>query len=117
MIRVITEPEFLAAIRAALSGIDVDCVMGPGRSGAVASVYASHILRIPFIPYGSRVPDGFRLLIIDTASESGKTLRKAARRYPGSNVLAVYNEPPRVMFWYESEKPQRFRHERVLEMS
>jgi hypothetical protein len=120
--RIITEPEFAATIRdLLLSDRFVDCqfVTGPGRSGAVAAVYASHILRIPFVPF---VPFGtpascwtprHALLIIDTATESGKTLRKAARKYAGCCplVAAVFHEPPRVAFWYEATKPQRYRHE------
>ncbi len=113
MSRVISEPEFNTAIRNALNGVEADCVMGPGRSGAVAAVYASHILGIPFLPCGSSIPPNLqRLLIIDTATETGKTLRKMERRYPNAQVMAVYNEPPRVMFWYESGKPQHYRHEK-----
>lgn len=117
MSRLVSEAEFSVAIRTALNGMVADCVTGPGRSGAVAAVYASHILGIPFIPYGQRVPDNLpRLLIVDTATESGATLRKAVRKYnamhlPEPLVVAVYQEPPRVMFWYESGKPQRYRHE------
>lgn len=113
---VISEPDFARAIRAKLEGIEADCVMGPGRSGAVAAVYASHILGIPFIPCGQSVPANLpRLLIIDTATETGKTLRKMERRYPGAQVMAVYHEPPRVMFWYEAGKPQRYRHQQSKE--
>lgn len=117
MCRVVSEAEFSVAIRAALNGVEADCVTGPGRSGAVAAVYASHILGIPFIPYGQRIPENLpRLLIVDTATESGATLRKAVRKYnalylPEPLVVAVYQEPPRVMFWYESGKPQHYRHE------
>lgn len=57
-------------------------VTGPGRSGAIASVYASHFLKIPFIPYGTVLPkDKFGLLIVDTAMNSGRTLRKAVKKY------------------------------------
>ena len=48
--RIVSEGEFSKAIKDKLSGIDCDCVTGPGRSGAIASVYASHILKIPFLP-------------------------------------------------------------------
>ncbi|WP_336057351.1 hypothetical protein [Nitratireductor sp. CH_MIT9313-5] len=118
MNRVVTEIEFrLRLQRLLLQGdfAEVGCVTGPGRSGAVAAVYASHILRVPFIPFGSPAPDHLgRLLIVDTATQTGKTIRKAARRYRENNplTLAAYQEPPRVMFWYEGRKPQSFRHER-----
>lgn len=95
---------------------DVGAVTGPGRSGAVAAVYASHMLGVPFIPYGQKHPDHLgRLLIVDTARESGATLRKAERKYQGTTplVIAAYEEPPRVVFWYEARKPQRYRHEAV----
>lgn len=113
--RIVSEQEFKEAILAMLSDLPaVGSVTGPGRSGAVAAVYASHILGVPFIPYGQKAPLHLgRLLIIDTATESGATLRKASLRYEGATplVVAVYNEPPRVAFWYEAEKPQAFRHE------
>lgn len=117
--RVVTEEEFANAFAGALDDtVDAalcGCVTGPGRSGAVAAVYASHRLGIPFIPYGQAIPNGWRVLIVDTASESGKTLRKAARRYEAADPVVVfaYCEPPRVMFWYEATKPQRFKHERA----
>lgn len=116
--RVVTEAEFHASISQKLSagtdGVDIGSVTGPGRSGAVAAVYASHLLGVPFIPYGSQCPTHLgRLLIVDTAMESGATLRKAGRRYAYANplVIACYHEPPRVAFWYEAGKPQRYRHE------
>ena len=50
--RVVAEAEFAGVLRLKLLGVQAGAVVGPGRSGAVASVYASHILGIPFIPYG-----------------------------------------------------------------
>ncbi|MFA9261863.1 MAG: hypothetical protein ACEQSB_00690 [Undibacterium sp.] len=96
--------------------LGVDCVTGPGRSGAIASVYASHILGVPFLAFGVDIPPNFvKPMIIDTARESGKTLRKAARKYAKHNpiVMVCYEEPPRVTFWYEAMKPQRYIHERI----
>lgn len=97
-------------------GLDnIGSVTGPGRSGAVAAVYASHILGVPFIPYGATAPTHLgRLLIIDTARASGATLRKAERRYRDADpfVMVAFEEPPRVAFWYEAPEPQRRRHER-----
>jgi hypothetical protein len=120
MMKVVSEDEFAVAIRRFLESgsllAQVGAVTGPGRSGAIAAVYASHILRVPFIPYGSPWTEGRgRILVIDTAMESGATLRKAERRYKIYQpiVCAVYQEPPRVAFWYEAAKPQRYRHERA----
>ena len=116
--RLITEHEFSIRMHEILKdeeAIKCACVTGPGRSGAIASVYASHILGIPFFPYGCFPPESLgRLLIVDTASESGKTIRKAHKRYKDFNpaVWIGYQEPPRVYFWYESGKPQRYKHER-----
>lgn len=91
-----------------LAGVEVDCITGPGRSGAIASAYASYILHRPFIPYGSPIPSKFkRLLIIDTARYSGNTLRSAMAKYAYVEKvvgLAVYEEPPRVRFWYEEQE-------------
>ena len=119
--RIITEPEFRERLIDVLRIVDRDedifCVTGPGRSGAVAAVYTSHMLRIPFIPYGNKAPTGLgKLLIIDTARESGATLRKAVSRYEklGHDVVSAvcFEEPPRVAFWYEADKPQFYRHEK-----
>jgi len=92
-------------------------VTGPGRSGAIAAVYASHLFHIPFVPFGQFAAESLgRVLIIDTARESGRTLRKAERKYESRNplVVACFEEPPRVAFWYEAPKPQRYRHERRM---
>lgn len=119
MMRVVSESEFRVHLTNVLHAADiigVGSVTGPGRSGAVAAVYASHLLRVPFIPYGSAAPVHLgRLLIVDTARESGRTLRKAERRYRYADpvVVVAYEEPPRVAFWYEAGKPQRYRHERA----
>lgn len=100
---IIDEATFKIALVDKLKNIKAKSVVGKGRSGAIASVYASHILGIPFIPYGEKCPEHLRpLLIIDTARKSGKTLRKAQKEYGGEcEILWVYDEPPRVRFWYE----------------
>lgn len=112
--RIVPEDEFREAVQSLLLDPHYsvfDCVTGPGRSGAVAAVYASHILHIPFIPYGQFPAKLNSILIIDTATESGDTLKKAIRKYIRYNpfAAAVYNEPPRVAFWYESPKPQFYK--------
>lgn len=118
--QVISEPEFKEAITRVLADIKCGSVTGPGRSGAIASVYASHILHVPFMPY-KNLPGCLiqahllPLLIIDTATESGRTLRRASSFYSDIShiTLSVYQEPPRVMFWYESSKPQHYKHEEI----
>lgn len=119
--RVVSEAEFHERIRTLLSDPQFqECgsVTGPGRSGAIAAVYASHLLRIPFIPYGAEPPAKLgRLLIIDTATETGETLKRASKRYNDEALVAVcYREPPRVAFWYEAPKPQRYKHEDFKEL-
>jgi len=110
MCRVVSEPEFrkeLDELLDTFEGVEFGSVMGPGRSGAVAAVYASHKLGIPFVPYGGNPPKHRGpLLIIDTAQQSGRTLRKAERKYADADPVAkaVFNEPPRVKFWYESHE-------------
>lgn len=88
-------------------GKTYDFVTGPGRSGAIASVYASHYLGVPFVPYkharwGSP-------LVVDTAVSSGRTLRKASRFYDGADTLYAFFETPnyRVKFWYEQPSIER----------
>ncbi len=104
---IVSERGFYADLIAALDDLETtfNCVTGPGRSGAIASVYVSHILKIPWIPQGQPIPDKLRpVLIVDTATKTGATLRKAGRRAgEPRHLLAVYPEPPRIRFWYERE--------------
>lgn len=122
--RIVIESEFKERIGGLLLGEDgniaapfkcIGSVTGPGRSGAIAAVYASHILGVPFIPYKTEaVPTHLGVpLIIDTAMESGATMRKAERFYKQVDSMSrvCYHEPPRVAFWYEARKPQRHKHE------
>lgn len=80
-------------------------VTGPGRSGALMSVYVSHLTGIPFLPYGEMPYSTGRVLIVDTARKTGATMRKAMRKYADMNPveLVLYEEPPRVTFWYEGK--------------
>lgn len=107
--RLITEAEFGRALRATLGmrGITagvVRSVTGPGRSGAIAAVYASHWLGVPYIPCDALAPAHLHpVLVIDTATQTGRTLRRAERHHgPDAIAVAVYSEPPRVRFWYEA---------------
>lgn len=109
--RIVSEPEFkanLGAILATYRHMDETAyVTGPGRSGAIAAVYTSHMTGLPFIPYGTMPPENQgRVLIVDTARKSGETIRKALRKYSkyAPIDLVVYEEPPRVGFWYEKGK-------------
>lgn len=116
--KIISEQEFVEELWKKLYWTPAclaNSVTGPGRSGAIAAVYTSHILGIPFLPYGS-IPKSelYPILLIDTATESGKTLRKIRRKYwmVPYYSMAIYAEPPRVAFWYEAPKPQRYRKEK-----
>lgn len=99
---IISEQEFANKFYKKLNDLDktYDYVTGPQRSGAIAAVYASHFLKIPFVPYKQKIPNK-TVLIVDTAENTGKTLRKASRLYNDADTLFVYKEPPRVRFWYE----------------
>ena len=119
--RIISEEEFSIRIQEVLQDPifnSVGWVTGPGRSGAIAAVYASHILHIPFVPFGSEAKHLERPLIIDTARQSGATLKKAIRKYQHLNPIScvLYEEPPRVAFWYEGSKPQHYKHEPKLRL-
>jgi predicted phosphoribosyltransferase len=102
---IISEPEFRKALYEVLQPLRgrFKCVTGPGRSGAVASVYASHFLKIPWVPCRSvRSAKLHPVLVVDTAVMTGATLRKASRRVEAPcSVVAVYMEPPIIRFWYE----------------
>ena len=93
--------EFEQRLREICKGLTPGCVTGPGRSGAITSAWASHILGVPFIPYGQKCPEKLEpILVIDTARLTGRTLRKAAKQY-GAKMVWLYAEPPIVRFWYE----------------
>lgn len=84
----------------------VSYVTGPGRSGAVAGVYASHYLNKPYIPIGNVKENHKPILIIDTAIQTGKTLRRARNKIgKGAYACALFNEPPSLKFWYEKVPP------------
>jgi hypothetical protein len=115
---VISESDFDARVNeflqnSTLNFDDFGFVTGPGRSGAIAAVYVSHKLALPFIPFNTLPRIKGRALIVDTARESGETMKKALRRYARyfPAPIIFYEEPPRVAFWYEAGKPQRYRHE------
>lgn len=108
MTKYITEPEFAARIRdeaAWLAHAGYRWITGPGRSGSIAAVYMSHAAGIPHVPYGSPGPAGTPGIVIDTATLTGATLRKAGRRYPTGKTIALYDEREtgRIIFWYERD--------------
>lgn len=81
-------------------------VTGPGRSGAIAAAFISHIYGVPFIPYKQLPGENvWPLLIADTAVQTGRTLSKAISFYNRAGIPNLsywsFNEPPRVKFWYE----------------
>jgi adenine/guanine phosphoribosyltransferase-like PRPP-binding protein len=99
---IITEEEFrerLTTVLKPYKNKGFKCVTGHGRSGAIAAVYTSHFLGIPFIPYGLKAPLS-PILLVDTAIWRGRTKRKMIAKY-NSEFIAFYNEPPLVKFWYE----------------
>lgn len=104
---IVTEEQFRADLQAKLLSLkgSVKSVIGSGRSGAIASVYASHFLKIPWLPPTTvrEIPEHLKpVLVIDTAVKTGATLRKLANKVQGSFVsVAIYNEPPLLKFWYE----------------
>jgi hypothetical protein len=102
----IDEGRFITALQAALATFPhpFGAVTGPGRSGAVAASYASYLTGRPFVPFGQPFPGP--VLVIDTATMSGQTLRKAVRKVEKTGSiaygLAVYASPvDRYHFWYE----------------
>lgn len=96
-----------------------DFVTGPGRSGALAAVYYSHLTGVPFIPWGY-VPDDGWVMVIDTATMSGRTMRKACNKLNrlGVNVvsLAVFETPGvHNVFWYEADYDAGQAHDNLRE--
>ena len=100
---IVSEEEFRKKFTEALDKAPLcDYVVGPGRSGAVAAVYASHYLGIPFVPYKHFI-EGKKALVVDTARASGETLRKASRIYGDAPYVFAVDEEltGHVKFWYE----------------
>lgn len=82
---VMSEPDWAEIFRAKLDEVGdkkPSFVTGAGRSGAVAAVYASHYLGVPFKPHkAGNYKCDHSVLIVDTVEYTGKTLRKAAAWY------------------------------------
>lgn len=105
----LSEEEFRRSFLPKLEGTKADFVTGPGRSGAVASVYASHYLGIPYKPHkcGNYTP-GETVLIVDTVRYTGGTLRKAFKWYAkrGLNPVVIYgldeDRGHYYKLWYET---------------
>lgn len=105
----VEEPEFAARMAAVTELARPDFVTGPGRSGAVAAVYASYALGVPFLPWmdePAALRPGNRVLIVDTASMSGRTMRRATNRYLGlgyevDSFVAFDEREQRHHFWFE----------------
>lgn len=84
-------------------------VTGPGRSGAIAAVYVSHLARLPFVPFAKQLfvsnPSLAPVLVVDTAEKTGRTIRRSVKVLRDSGIhadsIVFYREPPRVHFWYE----------------
>lgn len=105
-VEIISELKFrnhLYQILERIDGTGLRYVTGPGRSGAIAAVYASHFLGLPFLAWKT-VPQRLgenEVLVVDTAKLTGATVRKAMSFYNTSRYVVPFNEPPRVKFWYE----------------
>jgi len=109
--RVVEETEFRTALadRLKLLHGQYAAVTGPGRSGAVAAVYASHFLHVPYIPPTAENFDRINgtVLVIDTAIWTGKTIRKLSKKIERQNcavdIIAIFDEKKDglVKFWYE----------------
>lgn len=80
-------------------------VTGPGRSGAIASVYVSHYYNLTFINYKSNISDEFKskVLVVDTAEKTGRTVRKAAKIYNNEYVTFFNGAELHHIFWYEKD--------------
>lgn len=44
------------------------------------------------------------LLVIDTASKTGATIRKIAKRFEAEYQIVLFEEPPLRRFWYEQKE-------------
>lgn len=109
----VDEPTFRNELYDALNELEdtFQFVTGPGRSGAIASVYASHYLCIPFIPYKSGLKQIGNLLIVDTVEYTGRTLQKAQAWYEKNSSFELIGNTYAMneslghyyQFWYETE--------------
>lgn len=108
MARIVSEEEFVEVLSLKLKELKFKpkAVTGPGRSGAIASAYASHMLGVPFLAFATFCTHPLRpLLVVDTARKSGRTIKQALALYHYAKPSAIwaFDEPPRVIFWYEAK--------------
>lgn len=110
---VVSENEFSTLVGLAIAEEPMpDFIVGPGRSGAVASVYVSYRMHRPFVPYGhAGGPKGSTVLIVDTVSMTGGTIRKARARYERMGFVVrtltiVPENRKRHHFWFEYANDQ-----------
>lgn len=111
MKKYVSESEFREAMQKALAGVDtdaIDFVVGAGRSGAIASAYVSHMTGIPFVAWNNRMPENSLVMIVDTARFTGRTLRKAEKRYAKhghstATIFAFDCPDTHFVFWYERD--------------
>lgn len=110
--KIVSEPEFQARFREVLiqymanSNRVFGYVTGPGRSGAVAAVYASHMVPgLHFIPYGVQIKgkNAPQVLVVDTVTKTGATVRRAGRQYDDCFCVAFDGSQERHVFWYEAK--------------
>jgi hypothetical protein len=109
--RTISQEEFETELKMKLEPFrgKVHSVIGPGRSGAIASVFASYYLGIPWLPqrHHSIKKILAPVLIVDTAEKTGKNLRRCRNFiFPPSLrsdciTISIFKEPPNVRFWFE----------------
>ena len=75
-----------------LNSLDYDAIVAIKRSGLMVGVYLSHILRLPLF---TNAEIDFldvqhqRILVVDTTSWSGRTLRKTIKRVEKSGRVVV----------------------------
>ncbi len=102
-----SEPEWRAEFYKALDqvkGQSFTFVTAPGRSGAVAAVYASHYLGISFKPHkAGNYTEDKSVLIVDTVEYTGRTLRKAKSWYGKRGLM------PTVIFGVKEARRQYFK--------
>lgn len=105
----ITEPEFVTQLRETLADpvyATVASVTGPGRSGAMASIYASQLLDIEYVPCGREPRTGGPILLIDVADTTMYGLNKLAKRYKDYDqvLCLVFEVEKSVPMWFELSK-------------
>lgn len=102
----ISEADFIDRLKLVLEDPEfshAEWVTGPGRTGAMAAIYASHILNVSFVAYGHRPKANGYVLVMDILNDNPRTMRRALKHYDICRPIPciVFPEIENEGLWFE----------------